>query len=394
MMRPRANGFALSHSPAHTLLAIGADTPQESAMEAVLLNHTLFEKKPPPTNTKVTLNQLCETCDTLETQDNLLKAIDYTFYLLRDADVELETQLKLWKIRLTLFLFAKQLNTAKREAINLNNALYDSENQNVLDSSDRSPQRVNPLPKNNNGLIDHELLVLLLRLKSAPNMNLVNEFYKLSYQLRLRSSAADRKATSKKLSRMSLDVMMVLVVNRAYTTLRNLLKSILHEISDNKEDAHYQNHASNMFLMWIIASYLILPSHNSPEKNNMDFGPVSTECRLAYERLQPATIDALKTVLSQVSPHLDESSQPLLEVGQGCNFQQLLDLLRKGSVTSRTICALLGIWDLQYCYGFELIQDKLTPVEALTELNSSISLAVQRVENMWSANYMLVYGIY
>lgn len=353
-------------------------------MELPLLNSSLFARIPPSSSTTFTLEQLNADIDAQKPFSSL---IDMTFHLLQDPLVGLENKLKLWKIRLTLLLLGSMLPVAKREAVNLNNALYDLENQSI---TEKNTPRVNPLPKNNNGLIDHELLVLMLRLKSTPNMNLVNEFYKLSYQLRLRSSLADRETLFWRLSRISFDVAVVLVVNKSYATLVNLLGSILHEMKLIKKGDHYTQHASNVTLLWIIAGCLL---RLSVAKGPTYLDEITKEYGTYYDGLLDSTKEALLTVLSQVAPLFQNSEPPLEEYQSDLSLEQLAQFVKEGTITSRTICSLLGIWDLQYCYRFQLKDARLIPDEIKGDLDNSLNLAERKVENMWSSNYSRVYGL-
>lgn len=353
-------------------------------MELPLLNTSLFARVPALSSASFTLDQLNADIDAQKPFSSL---IDLTFHLLQDPLVGLENKLKLWKIRLTLLLFGNMLPVAKREAVNLNNALYDLENQSTTETN---TPRVNPLPKNNNGLIDHELLVLILRLKSTPNMNLVNEFYKLSYQLRLRSSLADRETLLWRLSRISFDVAVVLVVNKAYSTLVNLLGSILHELKLTKNGSHYTEHASNVTLLWIVAGCLL---KLSVTKGSTYLDEITEAYGTYYDGLLSTTKEALLMVLSQVAPLIQNSKPPLEEYKSDVSLEQLGRFIQDGLITNRTICSLLGIWDLQYCYKFQLKDAKLVADEIKGELDNSVTLAERKVENMWSSNYLRVYGL-
>ena len=353
-------------------------------MELPLLNSSLFARAPPSSIVNFTLDQLNADIDA---QKPLSSLIDLTYHLLRDPLVGLENKRKLWKIRWTLLLFGNMLPVAKREAVNLNNALYDLENQSITETN---TPKVNPLPKNNNGLIDHELLVLILRLKSTPNMNLVNEFYKLSYQLRLRSSLADRETLLWRLSRISFDVVVVLVVNKAYSTLVNLLGSILHELKLTKKGDHYTKHASNVTLLWIIAGCLL---KLSTTKGSTYLDEITKVYGTYYDGLLDSTKEALLMVLSEVAPLIQNSKPPLEDHQYDVSLEQLGRFIQDGSITSRTICSLLGIWDLQYCYRFQLKDAKLVADEIKGGMNNSINLAERKVEKMWSSNYSRVYGL-
>lgn len=355
-------------------------------MESSLLNKSLFAKVPPPSSSTISLELFYQDIDA----DKPLNAlIDQTYHLLRNSQLEQEVKLKLWKIRLSLLLFDDCLPVAKREAVNLNNILYDLENPGTVDGSS---SRISPLPKNNNGMIDHELILLILRLKSAPNMNLVNEFYKLAYQVRLRSSISDQESLIRRLSRLSFDTIVILVVNKANSTLANLLGSILHELEMCKKSEHYAEHASNITLLWVIARSIMKSTLSKKVDASTFVSNIKLNYSSTFDKLQKPTLATLTTVLSQIAPNTSDS-KPLLESDKDIiTLNELAQFIERGDITSRIICAMIGIWDLQYCYNFRLEDSKvISPLHEDTD--EGLPLIERKVENMWCSNYNRVYGL-
>ena len=202
--------------------------------------------------------------------------INKTYYLLKSTN-DISNALKLWQIRLTCHLFNNQLSYAKKELINLNNTLYLQENHNITPpppppaassssslslSNGSTPNAttttttnnnpIYPLPKNNQLIIDFKLLILLLRLKNFPNMNLINELYKLIYQLRLkRNDNINNDQISlllvKNLQNLSYDNIVILTLTKNYLTLINFLSNLIQELKELKDSEDKKQNMANSF---------------------------------------------------------------------------------------------------------------------------------------------------
>lgn len=175
-----------------------------------LTKDSLFLKLPTePTTNSITLKDLYN--DLSANPISYDSIINKTYYLLKSSlssspssELTVQTCLKLWQIRLTCHLFNNNLNYAKKELINLNNSLYLNENHNISPSSlntisggaNGNNNLLYPLPKNNLMIIDYKLLILLMRLKNFPNLNLTNELYKLIWQIRLKSNNSPQDDTN------------------------------------------------------------------------------------------------------------------------------------------------------------------------------------------------------
>jgi len=306
-------------------------------------------------------------------------AIEKTFSLIK-LDIYNERQrLKLWEIRLLLLVFTDQLSVAKREAINVNNALYLLEN--VGNSN-----TIYPLPKNN-AHISNEMLLLLLKLKSLPNLSLVNELYKLTYQARLKST--DVKSTTMLLQNISFYVCFILQITNNHLSLRSYVSSLKHQ---SKGLYH-----SNVTFLTIIVE-LMLGHKNSDS--------IVTKYQDDYDNLDEFTINSLKYVFQTIPPNINDSNllsdesinKPTLEL------LDLANLVKKKDITSRILGCLLGLWDLHANYHFKLITDngKLSfvgkdlsnnDVERMVETDDILDAILQLLNNNWCKYIHKVYGL-
>lgn len=314
-------------------------------------------------------------------QTNLPKSIDLTYSLINHQQ-STEIILHLWEIRLLLILFNNNLNQAKQEAINLNNVLYLNENNNVPPPK---PQGIYPLPKNNNGEISHNLLILLLRLKSVPNLSLINDFYKLCYQLRLKEHS---KLISKYLINLSFDIMVILIINKNYYTLVNFLESLINDVDDD-------NIKDNLKLINIMIQVLIMISNGSSKesientiinKYSQTFGELSTSSKTSL-------IYILRNINAVYSMENDQSLDISLD---DLTLEKLIDLSVKGNISGRIICCTFGLWDLQNVYNFKLINQEgdlkfISDIE--TKSDPNLEDCFEKVRLQWCDNLQRVYGL-
>lgn len=281
--------------------------------------------------------------------------IDYTYFFLQLCS--LEEAFRWWEIRLTLLLFNNQLTIAKKEALNVNNALYVYEN---------GPQEgpVLPLPKNNNGLIPYELLVLLLRLKSAPTLLLVNDLYKLCYQLRLNPKHSKHLAT--RLANISYEIVCVLTITKHQASLRLFLAGILDDLDRRQlPEAQYR---SNISLI-----YTILLLLNDPKAD------VSS----IFDNVNESSLESLQYVLTTVSPTIVLPPAP--DQVSLASLEDLRSLISQGAITGRIICSLLGLWDLTNTYNGTLTNNTFEVTLAENDR------AYQLVVHSWSR---FIYKVY
>lgn len=321
--------------------------------------------------------------------------IDTTYHLINSHELSPAQVLQVWETRLLLHLFNNQLGFAKKEALNLNNALYLHENANTLNpnipvaqrsrsnsSLSSPPQPIYPLPKNNDSAISYSLLVLLLRLKSVPNMNLVNELYKLDYQLRLRYSA--NKSSKSKLMNLSYDVVVILVVTKNHLTLLSYLKGLKHEL-DHLDDADYAQYLSNMTLILIIIESSLFIA------KGRDTAALEAEFQTSFDTITPETRDSLTFVLRTVLTSV--ASKETVDI-TGISLAELLQLVKDEKVTSRIICSTLGLWDLLNRFpqlkfdGIQLLNDEDVP-----QTEDSVDAIHNKVVNTCYKYIYKVYGL-
>lgn len=332
----------------------------------------LFVTRPPPSD--ISLQQFYDSVNT----DQVEVLIDKTFSVLK-LPLTVADKLKAWEIRLLLQLFDNKLLQAKQEAINLNNLLYLQENNNVAPTN----PGVYPLPRNNNGMIHHRLLVLLLRLKSIPNMNLINEFYKLCYQLRLRNSAHDVKDLSKKLVNLSFDTIVILLVNKHYPTLLNFVNSMIYEIKSNKLQ-DYNSLLGNIRLLRIVTKTLIFKSTGIDPENIIT--NIVTDHQQEYEEISSVCFDYLLYALAKESKDSGPIEPHLL------TLPKLIQLILDGKISSTVLSSTVAIWDLVNSFGFILEESSLRPIHDPAN-DITVSCCLEHVSNRWCDNFDKLYGL-
>ncbi|CUM50279.1 unnamed protein product [Debaryomyces tyrocola] len=352
--------------------------------------------------------------------------IDLTYYLLKNNSLSLSELLKIWEIRLVLHLFNNQLAFAKKEAINLNNALYLNENNDVAPPQGQQVQSPNsnndsrassmnsgigntpspspglqpiyPLPKNNNGLIGHSLLIMILRLRSIPNLSLVNELYKLCYQLRLRSSGAEEEKVDLqlKLINLSYDIIVILSISKNYHTLLNYLESIRYELvlqrKQNQLTDMYRQYLSNVTLLWVIILIMVYV-RNGAKKDRLT-GIITKHYQQAFENdVNEVSMNSLSYVLSHILPL--PSSDKMAKVPQDAlTILHLVQLILLGDISGRIICSTIGLWDISNVHGYSLTKDEEFKLNHQSkEVSNNVSKCYNELTHDWGKFIYKVYGL-
>lgn len=388
-----------------------------------LSKESLFLKFPNASVDKYTVNDLLEG---IKSKIPYSQLIDLTYYILKDNSLLLSELLKIWEIRLILHLFNDQLTYAKKEAINLNNALYLNENNDIAPAQAQQVQSPNskvdsrtssmnsrtgntpspnpdlqpiyPLPKNNNGLIEHSLLIMILRLRSIPNLSLVNELYKLCYQLRLRSSGTreEKQSLKLKLINLSYDIIVILSITKNYHTLLNYLKSIRYELvlqkKQNQLSDTYTQYLSNITLLWIIIVTMVYLRNGTKKDKVTDI--ITKNYKQTFEDdVNEESINGLSYVLSHILPL--PSSDDMVQVPEGkLTVLALVHLIQHGDISGRIICSTMGLWDISNVHGFALTKYhdfKLTRQPG--EVSDGVSSCYDELTNDWSKFIYKVYGL-
>lgn len=354
------------------------------------------------------------------------KLIDLTYYLLKNDSLSLSELLKIWEIRLILHLFNNQLTFAKKEAINLNNVLYLNENNDIAPSQGQQVQSPNsnndsrassmnsgtgntpspnpglqpiyPLPKNNNGLIGHSLLIMILRLRSIPNLSLVNELYKLCYQLRLRSSGAEEEKIDLqlKLINLSYDIIVILSITKNYHTLLNYLESIRYELvlqkKQNQLSDIYRQYLSNVTLLWVIILIMMYVRNGAKKDRLTDI--ITRHYQQAFEDdVNELSMNSISYVLTNILPL--PSSDKMAMVPQGrLTILHLVQLILLGDISGRIICSTIGLWDISNVHGYSLTKDEEFKLNHQSkEASDNVSSCYNELTKDWGKFIYKVYGL-
>lgn len=303
-------------------------------MSVYITNPTLFVK-PSTTVTEGSLSQLVD----LLKQLDLTTLIDLTYALLTKPEhCKLNELLAIWEIRLLLHVVTYDLKSAKIEGVNLINALYMRENS-ISIGAPMERQEVYPLPKNNDGIIQYGLLILMLRLKSTVDMNLVNEVYKLGYQIRLKNP------DKLKLQNLSYYVMSILITTNGNWTLLNFTGSLIFQLSQNASI----NEIDKLFLSNVTALEFLV-------EKILGISPSKTEDVL-NTFLLPETVSSVKYLFKTES------------------------LATIESVDQKDIISLLGLWELSNTYGAKIENNDF--ILHASEPLSEIDLCYQLIFRHW-----------
>lgn len=339
--------------------------------------------------------------------------LNLTYKLLRADNLDKAEALTLWELRLVLLMFGNQLGVAKREAINLNNALYLQENPNAppppappqppLTRTDSAASQrsaspavpsaqgvIYPLLKNNDGAIGFPLLLLILRLKLAPNLSLVNELYKLCYQLRLKGVAREEDEIRRNLVNLSYEIIMVLTITRNFQTLLSFLGSLetdLNAMEDKSQNDH-KRYASNVSLMIVLAHMLILQGEEAIKLDRADL-------RQRYADLDKFTIDCFHHILKSFPPMVSEGNVPSVGSDEEISYDKLIQLVKGGKLTGRITCCTLASFQLGNMFGadFESTLGSKQLVANVGPLESRFGDFYSKVMSQWGSYIHKLYGI-
>lgn len=294
--------------------------------------------------------------------------IDLTHSAITARVLEPAETLRVWELRLTLLLFNGKLATAKKEAINLNTSIYLHENPDQAlrpsvpekPSTPNSPQYVYPLPRNNDNSIPYLLLLLLLRLKSTPSMGMVNECYRVCYQLRLRGLALETTILQNQLIQLAYLIIVELVITKNSLTLisyiESLLKSLEEQLQSSKPTQKAEKYMENIqFMLFLAQALAMLRIPKDPAAQDLQFETL----REYFDNILPRALDALRFALNSWAPHVGgptpEDKLSALDV----TFEAVIGMLRKGRISTRIICCTLAVWDLDTAFEASIVDDLL-----------------------------------
>lgn len=384
--------------------------------------------------------------------------IDKTYYIIKQQELGWDQVLKVWEIRLTLHLWWNQLGRARKEGVNLNNGIYQSsvaqakslqEKSGVIQPSStlqnspsmtslglvtsvrqvpglqpnsNTPAPSYPLPKHLS--LRHSLLILLLRLKSLPNMNLVNEYYKLTYQLRLKSTPLSRDDLAMKLINLSYDIIVILIVTKNYTTLVSYLTSIRHELlvlgklSGSELDTQYQQYLSNLALMLVLCelladNYFKTPTTDTVVKYTPIFDEVNdiskNSLRYVLQNIYPSVGTRGKTQIQENQLSIDEDyddketstiendQKPVDPLdGSPLELSNIVQLIESGALSTRIICSTLGLWDIATSNDKLVISENgihLEESDQQTDDEDLIQKSINLISTNWHKYVYKVYGL-
>lgn len=345
--------------------------------------------------------------------------IDSTASAFKEGNLSTEEALSLWELRLVLLLFDNQLLAAKSEAIDLNNLLYLHENPTASSSLKtttaasiaerplllqtgsasslnlRSEQNswVFPLPKDNDEILSHSLLLLILRLKSVPNLSLVNELYKLCYQFRLKGSTEKAESLQRNLLSLAYEIIMVLTVTRNHATLISYLQSLRYDIRARKESgsgSFYEPFELNVKLMWIITSLHLRI------KNSAALEPVLGSLKEDFDSLDSYTLQSITHVLQTYTPLVGGNSELVLQENEQLDLDKLVELAKENKISGRIICCTLAAFELQNVHGAHFAAENERPQLVLAPNcgpESKYNVAYNFVMGRWTDYLNKVYAV-
>ena len=378
-----------------------------------LVEEQLFLKKPSNVEVRISIEQFCKDFNEKVGYDF---AADLTYSVLKNEHLTKQEILTIWEIRLTLHLFADNLTCARKEAINVNNALYLLENRenkprslaegiagSFKDRRRTTPPLlpIYPLPKNEEGDINWSLIILMFRLKSIPSTSVINELHRLCY--RNREIAQNEEASSDirlRLINLSYDLVIILVVSRSYLQLICYLESLMFELHLQKKQGEvspkYQDYLSNIVLLWGIILSLVHYRKGSDEETVLQM--IKDKCGPIYEldvtaQSVHSLLYVLTTIKPSVSPEDERSSLPASVTIS--SLSDIVNLVYRGRITTRIICSMLGLWDIQNTFAyiltnsgsFNLIRQPTTPAQ------EGLDGVYDIMSSMWGKHINKVYGL-
>lgn len=296
--------------------------------------------------------------------------IDLTHSAITARILEPNETLRMWELRLTLHLFNGKLAVAKKEAINLNTSIYLHENpdqalrppvpEKINSSAPNAPQYVYPLPRNNDNSIPYRLLLLLLRLKSTPSMGMVNECYRVCYQLRLRGLALQTTVLQNQLIQLAYLIIVELVITKNSLTLISYLKSLLKSLEDQLQSNHPTNKvntfAANVKFMLLLAhAVAMLRTPKDSAVQELQFETL----REPFNNTPVNVLDSLRFALNSWASHVGGPTPEEKLSALDMTFEAVISMLRKGRISTRIICCTLAIWDLDTTFDATIIDDNI-----------------------------------
>lgn len=279
--------------------------------------------------------------------------IDITYHLITSGSVQHERELLLlWEIRLSLLLFDERFSTARLEAVNLNNALFAIENPTSVAGtsskvSDKSVPKIHPLPRNYSGLIGYLLLLLVLRLKSSPNLAFVNELYKLCYQIRLKGAPTEAWKAQEKLFNLCYEIISVLVTAGHHLTLLSFVQSLkqdtcLRSRSPTQCDLRYRRFASNIDLVW---TYVCLKLRIKKGINDDAYRAYGLQIKQEWSSIDNSSKRDLLEIMNS-EPHCEKSSLREIDPVKFL-IMEFAELVKLDNISTRILCCTLATWSLK-----------------------------------------------
>lgn len=305
--------------------------------------------------------------------------IDLTHSVITSAVLLPPDTLRVWELRLTLLLFEGNLPVAKREAINLNRLIYLHENPdakvNVAQNAKpvggndqqpqagrtNAPQQIYPLPRNNENGVPYLLLLLLLRLKSTPSMGMVNECYRVCYQLRLRGQDVEESLLQDQLMQLVYLIVVELVITKNSLTLVSYLESLIRTLEDQlavKKMQKSERYLENVtFALFIARALVILHQTKNMAAQDKQFETLATQ----FTSESSLALRTLSFAMNSWAPHVGGPAptpeEKVLETD--LTGSSIIAFLRSGRISTRIICCTLAVWDLDAAFDANLGGEKL-----------------------------------
>lgn len=305
--------------------------------------------------------------------------LDLTHAVITSGELSVSETLRVWELRLTLHLFDGHLSTAKIEAINLNRSIHLHENpdqsrypqnQTGLRSSATAlgpgatgaagnVQYVYPLPRNNSNEIPYLLLLLLLRLKSSPSMSMVNECYRMCYQLRLRGQALENQLLQSQLIQLAYLISVQLVITKNTLTLVSFLDSLLISLKDQLRIASSEKvlkYVENItFAQFLARALAILRHSKDPAVQDVQFEAL----RPAFDHQSPSAINSLRFALNNWASHVAAPPPEEKITMDMMTFDEIITMIKSGRLSTRIVCCTLAVWDLGSAFNSSVDDDEL-----------------------------------
>lgn len=333
--------------------------------------------------------------------------IDLTHSVITAAVFPAPQTLRVWELRLTLLIFEGKLAVAKQEGINLNRSIYLHENpdhpkynQSLAQTSARggngapAPPHAFPLPRNNEKIIPHLLLLLLLRLKSTPSMGTVNECYRVCYQLRLRGLAAESTNLQKKLMQLVYLIIVELIITKNTPTLVSYLESLVaglqKQIETQKTEFAERYLASIRIVEFLAHGLVILRNTKDTTVQDVQFEALRPEFALVMETA-PNSLEALRFSLNSWAPFVGGPAPEDQLKPEDLNFEAVVSMLRSGRISTRIICCTLAVWDLDASFNAQIVDGRV--IVQVDKTGMELDDVYVHVMAQWAGNVNRVFCI-